>query len=266
MAPAFAVLLVASLAGPLSGCSAESSYETETSNDELNDSALPTGTYVVDGKANLEVYVARLTLLSSRRYEADLVQGGETRLSRGTYSLFDARPNDPQSPVRTDKPWIALEAENGPSPNFEFDRLPNGGLKMYGPARHGSFMMMKDDNWRAPPAAGAKTISCTGNIASAKFVVDGADSRAATFDLIGEPESSSSRHPVPTATVSMTLVPVRETGVPDWVRYEGSRGGKDFSFGIKKDGFDRGTGTVQVSANWAEDGQQFDIGLIRCSF
>ena len=256
-------LLLVALATSVVACGGASSSTEETSDDALRETTLPLGTYVVDGKPSASLYLARLTLISATDYEADLMQDGATRFSRGKYTLFAAQPNDPRSPVSTDKPWIALQADSGPSPNFEFDRLAGGGLTMYASARHQTFAMKKDPSWRAP-ATSAKTITCTGSSASAKLVLDVAENRGGTLDLKGTDDGS--RHPVPTATVSMTLVPVRQTGAPDWVRYEGTRGQQDFSFGIKKGDFDRGAGEVYVSANFAEGGQAFDIGLQRCSF
>lgn len=225
---------------------------------------LPVGRYVAVGRPTLPMYLARLTLKDGGKYEADLVQSGTSRLSRGSYVLFPAEPNDPHSPVKTDKPWIALQAESGPSPSFEFDRAADGGLTMYVGARRDSFTMKVDSSPQTTPTGTGKTITCTGPIASATLAIERGDTRAATLALVGKDEDA--RHPVPTATVSMLLVPARETGVPDWVRYEGRAAGRDYSFRIKKDGFDRGAGAVRVAASFAEDGQEHDIGLNDCSF
>ncbi|MBK6693256.1 MAG: hypothetical protein IPG50_13775 [Myxococcales bacterium] len=232
------------------------------SEDALRGASIALGTYVVDGKPSSDFYLARLTILSDTRYEADLVQRGEPRISRGSYQIFPARPNNPDSPVASDKPWIALSAEGGgPSPNFEFDKLESGGLKMYSAARHESFNMKKDPSWRAE-ATNAKTMKCTGNLADAELVLDEAQNRAGTLKLRGK----SGR--IPTVTVSVFLVPESETGVRDWVRYEGRKGEQDFSIGIKKVDFERASGAATVSANYAENGQQFGVGFgsDQCSF
>lgn len=253
--------MMALVGSSLGACGGGTDSPEATSDDELRVEALPLGTYVLEGKPSASRYLARLTLLSNDKYEADIVvEGDSPRFSRGSYKLFAARANNPDSPVRTDKPWIALYAESGPGPNFEYDRLPDGGLAMFAAARQQTFSMKKDPNWR-PAATVTKTISCTGTRASAKLVLDAAQNRGGTLELKGKRGERT-----PTATVPVLLTPASETGSRDWVRYEGSKGDQDFSFGMKKDDFDRGTGEVEVSANWAEGGQQFGVAFDRCSF
>lgn len=105
-------------------------------------------------------------------------------------------------------------------------------------------------------------MKCTGNLADAELVLDEAQNRAGTLKLRGK----SGR--IPTVTVSVFLVPESETGVRDWVRYEGRKGEQDFSIGIKKVDFERASGAATVSANYAENGQQFGVGFgsDQCSF
>lgn len=240
-------------------CGGQSSEQAPPAADELNTSEdrIAPGTYVLDGKPTSGLTIERLTILAGDKYQADLaVSGRDSRYSAGRIEWFAARANNPQSPVASDKPWFVLAADFGDDPSFEFDKLPSGGLKLYSRARQVSFEMKKDASWREPQTV-TKTIVCTGPDANAELVLDEAQNRAGTLKLVG-------KRGVPSATVHMFLTPASDTGSPDWVRYEGAKGERDFSFGIEKVDFDRSRGGVRVSAKYAEDGQEKGIRFDSC--
>src|SRR6478752_8839062 len=94
-----AALAIASLA---TGCSGTDSG-TAVADDDLT-SALGTGTYVVDSRPFGSYYAARVTLSAGKKYEAEMVSSsGDKSIVGGSYDILPARPNNPQSPVLSDK-------------------------------------------------------------------------------------------------------------------------------------------------------------------
>lgn len=222
---------------------------------------LGTGTYVVDRAPYGTFYVERLTLSRGKRFEADYVtsRGGRTTIG-GTYDVFPARPNNPNSPVRSDKPWIALRSDTGPAPSFEIDFLPGGGLKLYHSARYESFTMKNAPGYE-PPATTTKTLDCTGPNVNAKLTLDRAQNRRGTLEIRRRAAADDSDPQG--GKMNVSIVPDEVSR--DWIRFEGTRDDQDFYLGIKKVDFDRATGTAQTNFMWAQYGQQWGLN-VTCTF
>ncbi len=262
LARAFAFLSVSMLAaGSLAGCAAESTDPTLEDSSEEALTGVTAGTYVVDRKPFGTFYVERLTLLAGKKFEADYVssRGARTTIA-GKYILFPARPNNPDSPVKSDKPWIALESDTGPAPNFEIDRLEGGGLRLYHSARQESFTMKKDPSFKPVPTV-TKTLQCTGPRVDARLTLDKSENRRGTLKITRKAGATDDDPKSATIGVSITL----DEATRDWVHYEGTNGEQDFFFGIVKADLDRATGAAKVNLSWAEFGQEFRVN-VDCSF
>jgi hypothetical protein len=257
---ASSVALLTLLAVALGGCTGSAEEEKSgTSDDALT--GLGTGTFVVEKKPTGSAYLERLTLSAGKKFEADYVsgRGGKTTIG-GSYTIFPARANNPDSPVASDKPWIALESDTGPAPNFELDIAPDGGLRLYSSARQQSFTMKKDAAYVPPPTT-TKTLNCTGPTIEAKLTLDRAQNRRGTLQI--KRKSGATDRDPRAATMGSSI---RLDDYPrDWLSYESSNDGQDFYFGIPKAELERGTGPAQVNLQWAEFGQQFGIA-VDCTF
>jgi len=225
-------------------------------------SALGTGTYLVDSKPFFDYYASRITLSAGKKFEAEIVSSrGDTTLLAGSYDILPARANNPQSPVKSDKPTLYLTSDSGAAPQaFEFDKLPDGSLKLYHSARHVSFSMKKDPNWK-PEATNGKTITCTGPAVNAVVTIDQAQGRRGTLKLTRK--AAADDHDPPSATVAITQT--EGGGVPGYIYFEGSKGEQDYYVNIIKKDFERGSGAVEMHLMWAEGGQEFSIGST-CAF
>jgi hypothetical protein len=226
---------------------------------EADLTSIGTGTYVVDARPSPgNHYVQRITFGANKSYEADIVKSsGTTQLVAGTFQILPAQPNDPQSPVQTDKPTLVLKDDSGNGPvSFEFDRSANGALRLYGPARHFSFTMRQDPSYRPAPTS-TKVITCTGGTVDAKLTLDRAQNRRGTLSITRK--EPADRHDPPTSTVNMTK---NEDGpTREYVYFEGSNGEQDFYVNVKKPDFERGTGAVTLNLRWAEGGQEWSVGV-----
>jgi len=241
------IALAAASAGSVA-CST-STEEPSTADDDLTSAF--TGTYVIDSRPFGEYYASRITFDAGKKYEAEITKSsGETQLIAGTYEILPARPNNPQSPVMSDKPTLILG-----DVSFEYDKLPDGGLRLYHSARHVSFTMKRDPSYRPAPT-NAKTISCTGNAVDAKITLDQAQNRRGTLKITRKADAD--RHDPPSATVAITQT--EGGGVPDYLYWEGSSGEQDYYVNMKKAELAKTSGAISVNLRWAEGGQEFDIG------
>lgn len=163
--PLFVMLLAVGSTAVLmaTGCSEGEDGAAAGAEDDLT-SGVAAGTYVVDARPFGSLYASRLTFSAGRHFEAEIMSSsGVTSLLAGTYDVLPARPNNPQSPVKSDKPTLMLRSDSGaPAPSFEFDALPGGGLRLHYSARQVSFTMKKDPSWRPQPTS-TKVLTCTGN-------------------------------------------------------------------------------------------------------
>ncbi len=201
-------------------------------------------------------------LLAGKKYEAEIVSSrGETTLLAGSYDVQPARANNPQSPVKSDKPTLYLTSDTGAAPQaFEFDKLADSGLKLYHSARSASFAMRKDPTWKPAPTD-AKSISCTGPTVNAVITIDQAQGRRGSLKLTRK--ASADRHDPPSVTVPVTQT--EGGGVPEYIYFEGSKGEQDYYVNMIKKDFERGSGEVKLFLRWAEGGQEFSIGAT-CAF
>jgi hypothetical protein len=220
------------------------------------------GTYVVDGRPWSGYFLSRLTLAAGQKYEADIVSSsGETSVIAGTYSVLPARANNPDSPVLSDKPTLYLSSDTGGAdPNLEFDLLPDGGIRFYHSARHYSFAMKKDPNFR-PAATKAKKIACTGNRVDATIVLDQAQGKRGTLKITRK--AIADRQDPQNATVA--IIENARGGPDDVAYYEGQRGEQEFYFNLKRADLEPASGAVDVNLKWATGGQEFGIRA-NCAF
>lgn len=258
------VLASLALASPLlliGGCSG-SEGSTAIGEDDLT-SGVGTGTYLVESRPFSGYYAARLTFSAGKKYEAEMVSGsGDRSLIAGSYDILPARPNNPQSPVLSDKPTLYLASDSGgANVTFEFDKLPDGRLKLYHSARAVSFTVKKDPTWQPQPT-NAKTIACTGPAVNATITLDKAQNARGTLTITRKPGASDRSVP-PNATVS--IIKVAGSEVPGYVYFEGSKGEQDYYVNMHQDDYERGSGPIVVNLQWAENGEQFGVGTT-CAF
>jgi hypothetical protein len=249
------------IVSPLStGCSSNAE-ETAVGDDALT-GTIGVGTYVVDARPSDGTYAARLTFAAGQKYEAEIVSGsGDTTLLAGGYVILPARPNDPQSPVASDKPTLVLSSDSGGTgASFELDKLPNGSLQLYGSARHVIFTMKKDPSWQPAPT-NRKVIACTGPAADAKLTLDQAQNRRGTLEIVRKAAAGS--HDPPSVTVQVTTDEFESS--PDYVYFMGRHGQQDYYVNMKKNDFERGSGSVELNLRWAQDGQEWSVGT-SCAF
>lgn len=251
-----ASLLFVALAAA-AGCAGSTEGEREGSSEQDVSSSIALGTYTIDSRPWFGgTYATRLTLKEGKKFEAEMVSSGRTSLIAGSYTILPARPNDPQSPVRSDKPTLYMTPDNDEGPAvFEFDKLASGGLRLYHSARSVSFTMKLDPTFR-PPATNAKKIKCTGPQVDALITLDEAQNRRGTLELTRK--AGADRHDPPSVEVAITQV--RGSEVPGYLYYEGSSGEQDYYVDMIETDFDRGRGNVMAHLHWAEGGQEFDIG------
>ena len=242
-------------------CSGSDSGGSAVGEDDLT-SSLGTGTYVVVSPPLFGgYYTSRLTLSAGKKFEAEMVSDGATTLIAGSYDILPARPNNPQSPVLSDKPALYLSGNAG-NVTFEIDKLPDGSLKLYHSARSVSFTVKKDPSWQPEPT-NAKVIACTGPSVNAKITLDQAQGKRGTLTLTRKAAAGDRSDP-PNATVSI-LLQVAGSQVPGYVYFEGSKGEQDYYVNMSQDDFERGTGPIKLHLQWAEGGEQFDVGTT-CAF
>jgi hypothetical protein len=225
-------------------------------------SGVGTGTYLIESPPFGSTYASRLTFSAGKKYEAEMVSSsGEKSLIAGSYDILPARPNNPQSPVLGDKPTLYLSSDSGgANVTFEFDKLPEGRLKLYHSARSVSFTVKKDPSWQAQPT-NAKVIACTGPAVDATLTLDQAQNQRGTLTITRK--AGADRHDPPSATVSM--IEVAGSEVPGYVYFEGSKGEQDYYVNMNQGDFERGSGHVALNLQWAEGGQQFGVAT-SCAF
>ncbi len=260
---ALALALVALAPSAVVGCGGASD-DAAASEDDLT--SLGTGTYVVDARPSFwggGYYLSRITFSTGKKYEGELVSSsGEKSLIAGKYTILAARPNNPQSPVLSDKPTLYLTSDTGGAdPAFELDRLEGGGLRLYHSARRVYFTMKKDPSYRPEPTS-VKTIVCTGPSANATLTLDQAQNRRGTLKITRK-AGAADRDDPPSVTVPVT----EDTGggSPDYVYFTGQRGEQDFYVNIVKTDFTRGTGAAKLFLRWAEYGEEHGVA-VTCSF
>jgi hypothetical protein len=241
-------------------CSGSDSGGSAVGEDDLT-SGVTVGTYVVDSPPLFGgYYTSRLTLSAGKKFEAEMVSDGATTLIAGSYDILPARPNNPQSPVLSDKPTLYLSGNSG-NVTFELDKLPDGGLKLYHSVRSVSFTVKKDPSWQPQPT-NAKVINCTGPAVNAKITLDQAQGKRGTLTITRKAAAGGRSDP-PNATVS--IIKVAGSEVPGYVYFEGSKGEQDYYVNMNQDDFERGTGPIKLHLQWAEGGEQFDVGAT-CAF
>jgi hypothetical protein len=252
---------VALLLSSVVGCTADAGSSGEDGASEEALTEVSTGTYVVDDAPYRTYYLERLTLSAGKKFEADYVseRGARTTIA-GTYRLYPARANNPNSPVASDKPSIMLASDTGPAPVFEIDQLPGGGLRLYHSARQETFTMKKDPSFQPAPTV-TKTLVCTSSTVDARVILDKAQNRRGTLEVT---RKSGATYADPRSG-KMGISIILDEWTQDWIHFEGSHDSQDFYFGIKKDDFERGTGDAYVNLSWAESGQQFRL-YVDCSF
>lgn len=256
------VALALGLASFAAGCQADE-VSTDAAGAAATESDLTSfaaGTFVVDSKPYGNFYIARITFAAGKTYEADVVSSdGKTSISKGTYDTIAARPNNPSSPVKSDKPVLFLRGGYGSPPSLEFDKLSDGGIKFYYAARQTSFTMKKDPSWKPAPT-NVKAIACTGERVTAEVRLDQAQNRAGTLTIKRKSGATSKDPP------AVTDLPITETGSDrERTRFEGSKGDNDYFINIKAADFARGTGTPELYLRWATDGQEFSVS-VSCAF
>lgn len=255
------VYLGALLITPLSAACGHPADNTAVGNDDLT-STLGVGTYLVDTPPFGSTYVERLTFAAGQKFEAQILSSsGDTTLLAGSYVILPARPNDPQSPVASDKPTLVLSSDSGGGDvSFELDRLSGGTLRLYESARQVSFTMTKDPSWQPAPT-NRKVIACTGNTANAKLTLDQAQNRRGTLEITRK--AAADRHDPP--SVSVTITENVGSQVPHYVYFEGQHGEQDYYVNMNEDDFKRGSGNVTLNLQWAQGGQQWSVG-VSCAF
>lgn len=218
---------------------------------------LALGTYAITSRPWFGSYYAtRITLKAGKKFEAEIYSSGRTTLIAGGYTILPARPNNPQSPVRSDKPTLYMTPDsNEPPAVFEFDKLENGEVKLYTSARSQSFSMKLDPSFQPAPT-NSKVIECKGAQVDALITLDQAQNRRGTLKLTRK--AGADRHDPPSASVPITQV--RGSEVPSYIYFEGSNGEQDYYVNIIKADFERGRGAVTAHLQWAEGGQQWSIG------
>jgi hypothetical protein len=256
-----ALILVLGVSSLAVGCSA-SDGGTAVGEDDLT-SGVSAGTYLVESPPFGAYYASRLTLSAGKKYEAEMVSSaGDKSLIAGSYDILPARPNNPQSPVLSDKPTLYLTSDSGgANVTFELDKLPDGRLKLYHSVRSVSFTMKKDPSWQAEPT-NAKVIACTGPAVDATLTLDQAQNQRGTL-TIKRKAAAGGRSDPPDATVSMIKVAGSE--VPGYVYFEGSKGEQDYYVNMNQGDFERGSGHVALNLQWAQGGEQFGVGTT-CAF
>jgi len=250
-----AALWLASL--PVACTQAETTAESE---EDLT--GMGTGTYVLDARAWGEHYVDRITFSRGSTFEAEFVSASGVRsLVAGTYDVLPARPNNPDSPVKSDKPTLMLRNDSGgPGASFEFDKEPGSVLRFYHSVRRSSFTLKKDPNY-APAPTNTKTIACTGERVDAKLTLDQAQNRRGTLKITRK--ASATDRDVPNATVTVTK---NENGASrDYLYFEGMSGEQDYYVNMIKSDYERGSGDVKLNLQWAQGGQQWGVG-VKCAF
>jgi hypothetical protein len=250
-------LAISSLAA---GCSAPDD-DTTVAVDALT-SGIGPGTYLVESRPFGSSYTSRITFGAGTTYEAEMVSSaGQKSILAGRYDVLPARPNDPQSPVLSDKPTLIMSSDSGAAPvAFEFDAQSDGRLKLYHSGRRVSFTVKRDPSWRAEPT-NTKVIACTGQTVDAKLTLDQAQNRRGT--LVITRKAAAGRHDPPSATVPMTKN--ENPQVRDRVYFEGSKGEQDYYVNLKKVDFERRAGNVPLNLRWAEGGQEWSLG-VTCAF
>ncbi len=163
--------------------------------------------------------------------------------------------------MKSDKPTLYLTSDTGAAAQtFEFDKLPDGGLKLYHSARTASFTMKKDPSWKPAPT-NSKSIRCTGPRIDAVVTIDQAQGRRGTLTLTRKP--GADRRDPPSVTVPITQT--ARGGVAEYIYFEGTKGEQEYYVNMIKKDFERGSGDVKLFLRWAEDGQEFGIGAT-CAF
>lgn len=263
LAVAAALLLSSSLALGVVGCAGETQDPSQAGADEGASSeqdataGLALGTYAIESRPWFGGYYAtRITLKAGKKFEAEISSSGRTTLIAGGYTILPARPNNPQSPVRSDKPTLYMTPDSNEAPAvFEFDKLENGQVKLYHSARSVSFTMKLDPTFQPAPT-NSKVIECKGAQVDALITLDQAQNRRGTLKLTRK--AGADRHDPPSASVAITQV--RGSEVPSYIYFEGSSGEQDYYVNIIKADFERGRGSVTAHLQWAEGGQQWSIG------
>jgi hypothetical protein len=255
--------LAALVAAPLAtACSHHGSDDASGVSDSDLTGTMGIGTYVVGTPPFGSTYPSRLTFAAGQKFEAEIISGsGDTSVLAGSYVILPAHPNDPQSPIATDKPTLVLSSDSGEADlSFELDKLPGGVLRLYASARQVSFTMTKDPSWQPAPT-NQKVIVCTGNGVDTRLTLDQAQNRRGTLQLTRKP---SAGHGDPPASVTVTVT-LTEPEDPAYVYFEGTHGEQDYYANIKQDDFDRGHGSVEMNLRWAQGGQEWSIGAT-CAF
>lgn len=253
--------LLALIVAPLSIACSHTEDTAALSEDALT-STMGIGTFVVRTPPFGTTYPARITFAAGQKYEADIVSGSGTRsLLAGSYVILPARPNDPHSPVPSDKPTLVLSSDSGGgSLSFEFDTLPGGAFQLFASARQVRFTLTSDPSFQPTPA-NRKVIACTGNAVDAKLTIDQAQNRRGTLQITRKP--AADRHDPPSVTVTVTEN--TDEGLPERVFFRGQSGQQEYFVNMMRTDFERGSGNVPLNMNWAQDGQEFGVG-VSCAF
>jgi hypothetical protein len=255
MSRVLALLLLAAGVTASTACTSTPDDGGAVAEDDLT--SFGSGTYVVDERPFGTYYASRITFSTGKKYEAEIVRStGTTQLVAGTYLILPARPNNPNSPVESDKPTLVLEDDaGGAGVSFEFDRLAGGDLRLHHSARQHSFTMKRDPSYRAP-STDTKTIACTGALADAKLTLDQAQNRRGTLAIV---RKAGAEDGPPSVTVTVTKD--EGPGSPDYVYFQGTRGEQDFYVNVKKADFEKRTGGVTLHLRWAENGREWGVPL-----
>ncbi|MBS2019230.1 MAG: hypothetical protein JST00_40580 [Deltaproteobacteria bacterium] len=255
---AVSALVLSCLCAAVGGCTADANDTNDpgSAEDDVT-SSLALGTYLVTSRPWLGgTYATRLTLKAGKTFEAEISSSGETSFVAGSYVILPARPNNPASPVPSDKPTLYMTPDSGGAPLvFEYDKLAGGEVKLYRSVRTVSFTMKLDPSWHPLPTR-TKTIACRGATVDALITLDEAQNRRGTLKL--SRKSGADRHDPPSASVAITQT--RGSEVPGYLYFEGSSGEQDYYVNMIKADFERGSGAVTAHLTWAEGGQQFGIG------
>ena len=119
-----------------------------------------------------------------------------------------------------------------------------------------------NDDLTSSTSPNAKIIACTGPAVDAKLTLDRTDKRG-SLTITRKP--SADRHDPPNVTVTMDKVAGSQ--VPGWVYFETPDDGvtTEVYLNMHEDDFARGSGSVAATLQWAENGEQFDVGAT-CAF
>ena len=256
------VALALASIGPVAACGHASSDGNTAVGDDNLTSGIEPGTYVVESRPFGSTYASRITIAAGKKFEAEIVSSsGDTSVLAGSYQILAAQPNNPQSPVLSDKPTLVLESDSGDaSIDFELDKLPGGELRLYESARQVSFTVKMDPRWRPQPT-NSKVIACTGNTVNATLTLDQAQNRRGTLAITRK--SAAGRDDPPSATLPVTQT--EGGGVPGYVYFEGSKGEQDYYFNMHEDDLQRGSGSVAANLTWAQGGEEWSVG-VSCAF